>query len=291
VMIRYYLAKPWLFGLRAARVFSRRKEPGFRSLLFHHVADEQRPAFDAFLRYLKKAHGVITPQQAEAFLSGDHKAISGNSDHRLPCLLTFDDGFSSNYTLATTILADNDVKALFFVCPELIDLKEKAQREAIATNIFDAKLTAKDLPDDLHLMSFQQVRSLSTMGHVIGAHTMTHRRLSSQNKGIVSHEVVGSKRRLEKELGRDVLWFAYPFGDIDSISADAMKIISDQFRFCRSAIRGVNDAETNPIAVRADHIDLSGPCSYRTLVLEGGLDGFYLKARGRLDRLCPPLGG
>jgi peptidoglycan/xylan/chitin deacetylase (PgdA/CDA1 family) len=79
------------------------------------------------------------------------------------------------------------------------------------------------------LLSGDELRELADHREVtIGAHSVTHSRLSTLSEEEQRHEIVGSKRQLEKLLGREVQLFAYPFGkktDFDSISS----------RICREA--------------------------------------------------------
>jgi hypothetical protein len=83
-----------------------------------------------------------------------------------------------------------------------------------------------------------------------------------------------------------VSWFAYAFGDIQSISAEALDIIRARYMFCRSGIRGYNDAGMARHAIRADHIELAAPFAYQLLTIEGGFDPYYAAARRRLDALA-----
>src|SRR5690606_774602 len=125
------------------------------------------------------------------------------------------------------------VRALFFVCPALMDLGPAAQREAIAQRIFDGRVSAADLPADLRLMTWAEVEALSAAGHVIGAHSLTHARLTTLSGDVLRAEILDSGARLEARLDVPVGWFAYPFGDIGSINREAMQIISQRYPFCR----------------------------------------------------------
>jgi peptidoglycan/xylan/chitin deacetylase (PgdA/CDA1 family) len=53
----------------------------------------------------------------------------------------------------------------------------------------------------------------------IGAHTLSHPPLSALDDDEARHEIVGSRRRIEAEIGRPVHHFAYPFGDHGSAGA------------------------------------------------------------------------
>jgi peptidoglycan/xylan/chitin deacetylase (PgdA/CDA1 family) len=61
-------------------------------------------------------------------------------------------------------------------------------------------------------MTWDQIRQLRAMGHVIGAHTHTHPVLASLPLDAQRAEVESSKRILAEHLGASVTVFAYPYG-------------------------------------------------------------------------------
>ena len=283
-MLRYRLARPWLTGLKVLRALSRHQTAAFRILLFHDVADDRLAALDRLIETVKRDYGVLTPGDAEAWL--EDGAPTHRRDGRMPCLLTFDDGFASGHAVARGVLARHGVKALFFVCPGLIDLPGDRQRLRVATDVFEGRVEAAELAPGLRLMSWQEVRELEAMGHAVGAHGMTHRRLSGLGGEDLHREIAEAGSVLRARLGAEVSWFAYPFGTVSSISGPALGVIADHYRFCRSGVRGPNTEITRPRALRADHVDLEASDAYRTLVLEGGLDFRYAAARRRLDAMA-----
>jgi len=135
-VLRYRLAKPCLAGLRAWHLVTPARRAGFRTLLFHDVGAAALPAFEALLDEVSRAGGVIAPADAEAWLSGEVPAAAD----RGAFLLAFDDGFASNHQVAMGALAERGFRALFFVCPGLMDLTGEAQRAAIAANVFEGRL-------------------------------------------------------------------------------------------------------------------------------------------------------
>jgi peptidoglycan/xylan/chitin deacetylase (PgdA/CDA1 family) len=70
------------------------------------------------------------------------------------------------------------------------------------------------LPDDAHrVMTVDELRLLAKSScATIGAHTVTHSRLSSLSKEAQQEEIMTSKKQLETWLGRDISTFSYPFG-------------------------------------------------------------------------------
>ncbi len=281
---RHIAAGPCLAGLRISRALKSAPD-GFRILIFHDIPDHAAPTFGRLVNEIVGSHGAISPEQAADWLSGDpHRRPSPS--WRAPYLFTFDDGFASNCGAALDILNAHDIKALFFVCPKLLDLSGSDQQNAIVKNIFQDRPPAA-LPAPLKLMSWDDVLALAETGHSIGCHGMNHRRLAGLNDDDLSHEILDAADTLKNRTGRETPWFAYSFGDIDSINARAMEIISSRFRFCRSGIRGINTATTSPTRLLAEQLDLAASPTYWKLVLEGGLDFCYESARRRLRDLAP----
>ena len=60
------------------------------------------------------------------------------------------------------------------------------------------------------MMTWDQVRSVVSNGHIIGSHTMTHPNMAYVSESDAFHELQASKLKLETELGRGVTHFSYP---------------------------------------------------------------------------------
>ena len=177
------------------------------------------------------------------------------------------------------------MRALFFVCPGLIELSGNHRRAAIAANIFRGRIVPGNLPAGLDLMEWRAVSRLAEAGHAIGSHTMSHRCLAGLSDGERAEEIGAAARLLQDRLGGSVPWFAYTFGDAGSIDAPALAEIGRHHHWCRSGVRGANHAGTPPLTLRADNMDLTMSAAWRRLILAGGLDPFYRNARRRLDAM------
>lgn len=277
--LRYRLAKNLLLGRRLLNGIEKKPPAGsFRTLLFHDLAEEQLPAFDRLVQHIMAAHGFITPGETESILAG-----TSDPAHRdIRVLLTFDDGFQSQARAAREILDRYAIKAVFFLCPGLMDVPAERQQEAIAKCIFDGE-HAKNLPDHIRLLSWSEAESLLVAGHTIGSHTAFHRRLCGLGAKELQGEVVGSGELLEKRLGISVRWFAYPFGNIESIDPSSYELIRSRYEFSCSGIRGLNSPQTRPLALLRDCIEPLSPLEYQEFVLLGGLDFYYRNRARRLE--------
>jgi peptidoglycan/xylan/chitin deacetylase (PgdA/CDA1 family) len=114
--------------------------------------------------------------------------------HSVACL-TFDDGYLDNYQRVLPVLERFGIRATFFLVPSYLGKHFRT------------------FYGQLPLMSASQVRELVALGHEVGAHTMTHPKLTHVTHEQARHEIAESKRALEDLLGVPVVSFAYPKGD------------------------------------------------------------------------------
>jgi peptidoglycan/xylan/chitin deacetylase (PgdA/CDA1 family) len=73
-----------------------------------------------------------------------------------------------------------------------------------------------------HLMTRADLQSLHAGGMTIGAHTVTHPRLSCSTSTLAESEIHECKGLLEAAIDDRVWAFAYPFGDPESVSAEVL---------------------------------------------------------------------
>lgn len=274
---RHAAAPLWLAGWRLWRRIRPAPAGSFRILLFHDISPAEAPAFADLVAKLHAADRLIGPAEAEGLLAG--QVISRGPS---PCLISFDDGFASNLEVARTILDPLGIKALFFVCPGLMDMPAAAQADAIAANIFDGKRPA----GGLRVLDWDEIGFLDSNGHAIGSHTSGHLRLTRLSPEAQAEQIEGAAEAFQRRMGKVPDWFAYTFGDIDSIHAEALALIARHHRYCRSGVRGANSRTVSPLALRADHVDLVGSEAWRYLAVEGALDPLYAKACARLDEMA-----
>lgn len=77
-------------------------------------------------------------------------------------------------------------------------------------------------------MTWNELREISTDPLcTIGAHSVNHYALAQLSEADARFELVESRRRLARELGMDVRFFAYPYGDASSASPRDFRLASD----------------------------------------------------------------
>ena len=128
----------------------------------------------------------------------DYKAGTANLP-RKPIIITFDDAMQDVMDNAVSILRNSGFTAVFYIPTNYVGRKSSWMVPEVGVEFPVADWTA--------------IRSLDTMGFEVGAHTMSHPRLSKISEKNCYEELHGSRQKLEKILEHEVKHLAYPFGD------------------------------------------------------------------------------
>ena len=256
---------------RAKNIFLK-KQNSLRVLMYHDIAPHEEKQFFAHMRFLKKRWNFISAEQFIAMLNGIIP-IDGKN-----VLLTFDDGFLSNYHVTETILNPLKIPALFFVATDFINLTDRAlQREFVQNRLY----LQGDAPHWKN-MKWDHLRSLIAAGHTIGSHTCSHADLAQiQSDSELMREIVGSAEELENQLQVKIEHFAIPYGRLEHINHKALDIAKTRYPYIYSGIRGDNIHVRNPYAIARDAISPQDTCSVVGAFLEGAVDRRY---RAKLEK-------
>jgi peptidoglycan/xylan/chitin deacetylase (PgdA/CDA1 family) len=189
-------------------------QPFMAVLLFHRVTDDipedgltvGTRRFRSMCRMLRRSFHVVPLSEIFRILQA-----------RAPVpprtvAITFDDCYRDNL-FAARVLASYGLPASFFVPTSFVG----------TDHVFDWD---KDLPRMANL-SWDDVREMNAMGFEIGSHTVTHPNLGTVTTERLRLELRESKATLEKQLGRPVRWFAYPYGGKSNFKLDHLPIVHE----------------------------------------------------------------
>jgi peptidoglycan/xylan/chitin deacetylase (PgdA/CDA1 family) len=168
---------------------------------------------------------------------------------------------------------------------------DRAQLDRVSTAWIEAMKTAPEaekqiqvqrLPDLLRvsfpagyfqklMMNWDQVREMQNGGIEFGAHTIHHPILTRVSMEQAWEEVVGSKSRIEAELGETVLGFAYPNGGASDVDDRIEKLVAESgIRAAFTLLDGpssLGEVKRNPYAVRRIFISHKhSPADYALLL-------------------------
>ena len=112
--------------------------------------------------------------------------------------------------------------------------------DAVASLGNQLKVSAADVATDgdYRFMSWDQVRSLANAGFEIGAHTINHPILSQIPVEEAKKEILGSRDRINAELGECSTTFCYPNGKSSDYTSEIAEFCGQHFRSAVSANRG-----------------------------------------------------
>jgi peptidoglycan/xylan/chitin deacetylase (PgdA/CDA1 family) len=156
----------------------------------------------------------ITFKDYAAFVRGDC-ALPAR-----PIILTFDDGYEDNYTIAFPMLKKYGFRAVLFV---VTSEKER-------TNCWDPGQPRAQL------LSGTQMREMARSGIEFGSHTVSHSDLTAAPVDKVEEELAASKVSLEQTLSAEVSAFAYPYGRLNDRVKQAVN--SANYKFAVAADSG-----------------------------------------------------
>lgn len=117
-----------------------------------------------------------------------------------PIIISFDDGYLDNFTLAYPILKKAGFSATIFVVSGYIG--KRSSWEGCQGN-------------EALLMTRENILTMSDQGFHFGGHTRNHKKLVSISREEAESDIMMGKRDLEELLQKPVYSFAYPYGDFN----------------------------------------------------------------------------
>jgi peptidoglycan/xylan/chitin deacetylase (PgdA/CDA1 family) len=91
-------------------------------------------------------------------------------------------------------------------CAQLTGSQQEKALRAIEDDLAVEPLRSPDCP----MLTWDQIRKLRGMGHIMGSHTLTHPNLAYVASDELQLELERSKQKLDAELGTATLHFSYP---------------------------------------------------------------------------------
>ena len=263
-----FFEKIILFFVYIFEFFKNRNK--IRILVYHHVEKKNFKKLANQLKILKKNWKFITPEQFENHIN--KKAILKGRN----LLVTFDDGFKSNFYVEKKILSKLNIKAIFFVPSDFVKLKSfKKSQKFITENILD-HIRPKDFKT-LTNMSIKDLKILSKKGHMIGCHTKTHANLGLiKNISRLKNEIIESSKILEKSLKTNVRHFAFSYGNYKSMNSESLRITFKRYNFVYSCLRGNNFYNNENCLIKRDTVYLDSSNDLLKIFLSGIIDLKYL---------------
>ncbi len=175
-------------------------------------------AFEEHLKYLKEqGFNVITAPQAMILLKSRQNVMN-------TVILTFDDGYEDNYTIAFPLLKKYGFLGNFYIVGKDVGL---------VTNQVGV----------IRYMDFSQLKEMHRQGMEIGSHTMSHDPLTTMKPNFVPWEIYQPLNLFYEKMGFWISGIAFPNGAYnDSVITEIRKYVKYEYGF--SGQPGCNTLKT-----------------------------------------------
>lgn len=173
-------------------------------ILMYHAVSDDCWGIPALFVSPKKLEEQLQYLQENGYTTVTFEDFDRLGQIEKPVMLTFDDGYSDNYTELFPILQKYQAKATIFLIYDKLD----------------------QLP---YYLTREQIKEMDASGLVsFQSHTMTHRDLDTLNEQEQQYELAQAKLELTRLLGKEVFVIAYPTGKWDE---NTLKITKEQYQF------------------------------------------------------------
>ncbi len=208
-------------------------------LYYHRIAEDRATpwttSYAMFLRqmrWLRKRFDFVSLAEVQ-------QRVAQESNAR-PCVsITFDDGYSDNCRDAIPWLIKERIPCTYFVT-----LRNILKEEPFSHDLVWGR--------PLAVNSLEQIKAMAAAGIEIGAHGFTHSDLGViSDPRLLSYEVKTAKEEMEAAIGREVHYFAFPFGHPANLNAAVFEIARQVgFSGVCSAYGGYNFSGDDPFHVQ-----------------------------------------
>ena len=187
---------------------------GLVSIMYHRFNESKYPSTNIQLDVFKKQLEIMEKEGIKFIHPRDFKNELIKNKNIRKVLFTVDDGLLSFYENAWPILKEKQIPFILFV----------NTREVGAFNY----------------MNWEQIIELHKSPNVeIGNHSHSHEYLVEESPKVIKEDILKSIKIFEEKLGKNSIFFSYPFGEY---SLEFKKIIKDLgFKFAFGQHSGVID--------------------------------------------------
>ena len=174
--------------------------------MYHRFEENKYPSTNIKINEFIKHIKILENNQINFVNPKNFEDVLINNKTQRKVLLTIDDGFESFYQNAWPVLKEKKIPFILFV----------STREVGAFNY----------------MNWDQIREISKEDFVeIGNHSHTHEYLVDESKDLIISDIKQSMEIFEKELGKNSVFFSYPFGEYSLEFKEIIKSLGFKYAF------------------------------------------------------------
>lgn len=146
---------------------------------------------------------------------------------RIPTVvLTFDDGYGDNFLNLRAVANEMGIPSTLFITTDPVETHREFNHD------LDTGITG------FFPLTWDQIRYWSPRGAEFGSHTRTHMDCGCVDSENLQSEIIGSRNDLEAHLKKPVGFFAFPYGQHDNMSSEAMHLAASTYKHFVSSFGG-----------------------------------------------------
>jgi peptidoglycan/xylan/chitin deacetylase (PgdA/CDA1 family) len=163
-------------------------------LCYHSVGSNKtlgsvnREDFYKQMDYLRRKYDIVSLGEILKLVEKQKELF------RSSVAITFDDGYLDFFLNAYPYFKKYNMPATIFVSTGYVGKKMRLDNKYLA------------------MLGWNEIKAMSKNKIEIGAHTITHPKLTQIDEDEARLEIIGSKMEIEKQIGKEVGFFAFPCG-------------------------------------------------------------------------------
>ena len=252
-------------------------------LMYHRIASAERDPWGLCVTPQHFAEHLEVLRKYRTVRLADMRPGRWSINSAQCVALTFDDGYADNLYQALPLLKRFDTPATFFIATGYLDSPGEFWWDELERVVYARNPPAGLSIEDWHLQIYRELQPLShvarrqildqmlaetgqpTSARVshrvltfselaelasekcveIGAHTITHPRLSTQSVSEQTYELRGSRQALEGLTDGEVTSLSYPYGGSDDYTQATVKAASESGfrRACTTNAKCIRDSD------------------------------------------------
>ena len=166
---------------------------------------------------------------------------------------TFDDGFEECATMIAPALEQFSVNGAFFINPNFVEGDE----------VYIKNFTEKIVhAPGKRPMRWNDIIKMQKAGHIIGAHTMDHYMINSDDLTELEHQIIDCKKIIECKLNASCEYFAFPFGRLEHANPLSIDIAVNHYKHVFSQSDYKNYFSFNEKVINRRHFEPNWPVSH-----------------------------
>jgi len=231
-------------------------------LMYHGVAEKELlyadnvplARFQRQVEYLRRCYEITGLDQALDYLNGTYRP------QKPLVVLTFDDGYEGVFAHVSPRFCQAGIRGITFLPTRHIGSAGDWER---AEKGYKGKI-----------MNWEMLKQLVRDKAIeIGSHGITHRKMSALSRAEALQELQGSKEAIEKKLGIQVRFFAYPYGQARECTRTIKELVQKAgYAAACSTIWGRHSGKDDIYALRRLRVDYDDSLFEFKLKLWGGYD-------------------